>query len=250
MSLCAVRMRERIDDLRGLSKVLPMELRRDARLMQVQDHTQYLISNPIRDHPTGILSMKPGTAKRSSQGMRFFTPDLYLQFNSSDEEEADEASETWENAIAEYHRHLIELGDRLPSSVQKLSELNLHDAELIGRHEETSPSIPIVPDAAWPPFIWSSVCILSLRQEREILSLIYILWDRVREEPALADWPFSPKGKHWLYDEIDLVEDGRPLFWHRILFSDGTLLRVPFVSAIVYRVPLLEQRPALKAKTR
>lgn len=218
--------------------------------MQVQGLTHCHISNLIRDLLMGIHSMKPLTAKRSKQGMRFFTPELYLQFNSSDDEEADEASEAWENAIAEYHQHLLELGDRLPAGVQKLSGLNLHDAELVGRHEESSPSIPLVPEPSWPPFIWSSVSILSLRQEREILSLIYVLWDRVQEEPAPVGWPFSTNRKHWLYDEIDLVEDGRSLFWHRILFSDGTLLRVPFVSAIVYRVPIVDSRSVEKSKAK
>ena len=35
--------------------------------------------------------------------MRFFTPELYTQFNSSDDGVADHANEAWENALQEYH---------------------------------------------------------------------------------------------------------------------------------------------------
>ena len=77
----------------------------------------------------------------------------------------------------------------------------------------------------------------------KILSLIYSLWDRVEEQPAPADWPFSPLRKHWLYDEVDIAQDHRPLFWHRILFSDGTVLRIPFVSAIAHAVTLSDSTP-------
>ena len=60
--------------------------------------------------------------------MRFFTPDLYLRFNSGDDEIADQANDEWEKAIDSYQTYLKNLN--LPESVKKLTEINLHDAEL------------------------------------------------------------------------------------------------------------------------
>jgi uncharacterized protein HemX len=63
--------------------------------------------------------------------MRFLTPDLYVRFNSSDDEVADQANQAWEEASARYRKHLESVEDSMPSHVRKLSQLNLHDAELM-----------------------------------------------------------------------------------------------------------------------
>ncbi len=59
--------------------------------------------------------------------MRYFTPALYARTNSSDEAEAEVASQLWEAAIAEYERHL----KNLPAGPQQLARLLLHDASIL-----------------------------------------------------------------------------------------------------------------------
>jgi hypothetical protein len=185
--------------------------------------------------------MKHPIEKPADQIMRFFTPELYLQFNSSNEHVANRADEVWERAINEYKIHLDTLRDGMPSQVRKVSELCLHDAEVLGMEFQ---SLPPLPQALSPVPFWSALAILSLKQDNTIQSLIYSLWDRVREYPAREDWPFSKSPKHWLYDEIDLARDGRGMFLHRVLLSDGGIIEVPFVSAIisVVRLPVADQR--------
>lgn len=169
--------------------------------------------------------------------MRFFTPELYSQFNSSDDEVADRANEAWEAALQEYQRHLDAIRQRMPSQVRKVAELDLHDAEVLGVEQELQSLFPF-PEQFWPGPIWSAVAILSLKQEGTIRSLIYMLWDRVREYPAKDDWQFSKLRKHWLYDEVDVAPDHHGLFLHRILFSDGSVAEIPFVSVIISSVTL------------
>lgn len=82
------------------------------------------------------------------------------------------------------------------------------------------------------------LAILSLKQEATVCSLIYVLWDWVRECAAQEGWQFSKARKHWLYDEVDLTPDRQGCFLHRILFSDGSVVEIPFLTAIVSSVQL------------
>lgn len=174
--------------------------------------------------------MRPPIEKPSDTVMRFFTPELYVQFNSSNEEEADRADQAWEAAIQEYHLHLKDIWDRLPSQVRQLTELCLHDADLLACHQETEP--------LFSGTSWSAVAVLSLKQGEQVTTLFYSLWDRLREFPPRRDWRFSKARKHWMYDEVDVVDTQRGFFVHRILFSDGGIVEVPFVSVLIHRLTL------------
>jgi hypothetical protein len=44
--------------------------------------------------------------------MKFFTPDLFVHFDSADEV-GDRADEEWGAAVRAYHKHLDEVGDKL-----------------------------------------------------------------------------------------------------------------------------------------
>lgn len=180
--------------------------------------------------------------------MRFFTPELYARFNSPDDGVADDADEAWERALNEYRDHLNAIRDRMTSPVRKLADLCLHDAELLAFDEVIEPafSFPYEPFGPYPH--WSAMVIISLKQDGRIVTLIYLVWDRVREHPAPQDWPFSKARTHWLYDEIDAAEGRRGMFTHRILFSDGRVLDVPFTSVIVHGLPLVP--PTENVKTR
>ena len=62
--------------------------------------------------------------------MKFFTPELYLQFNSPDEDEADRADQAWEEVLHLYERRLEELRADMPPPVKDLAdERCFHDAE-------------------------------------------------------------------------------------------------------------------------
>jgi hypothetical protein len=178
--------------------------------------------------------MKHRNAKPSEQIMRFFTPELFVRFNSPDEDEADEANEAWETALLEYREHLDAIRDRMPSQVRKLAELCLHDAELLACEQAVEPLFPPV-EPFGPHPLWSALAILSVNHDRKIVSLIYILWDRVREYPSPQNWPFSKLRTHWLYDEVDLTSNDRGMFLHRVLLSDGRVLEIPFMSAVVHK---------------
>ncbi len=169
--------------------------------------------------------------------MRFFTPERYVQFNSADDATADSANEDWEKALRDYQSHLDAIRDRMPAQVRRLAELCLHDAEILGFDQETQSLFP-GSEVSWPGPLWSVMAILSVEQGGTLRYLIYTLWDRVREYPASAAWPFSKARKHWLYDEVDLAPDRREMFLHRILFSDGSVVEIPFASVITSTVAL------------
>jgi len=179
--------------------------------------------------------------------MRFFTPDLYVRFNSRNDEEADEAYQEWEVAAARYTQYLDTFRDRLTTQVRKLTELALHDAQILARIEEIQ--------AVAQPFFqkesltillptWSAVGIVTVKDEGQIRSLIYCLCDRIRIQPPPESWPFSAQGEHWLSDELELVTSqlGAALpgtFLHRILLSSGIVMEIPFTSVIVHEFSLV-----------
>ena len=68
--------------------------------------------------------------------MQFFTPELYRRYNSQDDEIALAADAEWEAAIVRYHQHLATLREKMPSQVIELSELCLHDGEILQRQEQ------------------------------------------------------------------------------------------------------------------
>jgi len=170
--------------------------------------------------------------------MRYFTRELYQQFNSADDEEADRAGREWEAAIEKYRQHREGLRDRMPSNVAKLADLNLHDAEILSRAEEIQPDAPFFwQNVAFPiPLtFWSAVAIVSVRVGGDVLLLLYCLWDRIREYPAPDGWPFSKLREHWLYDEVDVASERRGPFMHRILLSSGVELEIPFTTVVIHR---------------
>ena len=183
--------------------------------------------------------MKLQTDVRSKPIMRFFTPELYLRFNSSDDEAADRADEEWEGALRAYQNHLEGMRNQMPQQVRKLAELCLHDCDLLGWDEATEPDLRSLSE----PFpVWSAFSVLSLRRDKEILSLNYVLWDKVRRHAAPREWPFSTSQAQWLYDEIDIASGKTGMFLHRVLFSDGTTAEIPFAIVIIHVVAVESPR--------
>lgn len=192
--------------------------------------------------------MKRQTAKPSDDVMRFFTPNLYVRFNSNDESEADEADSAWEFAAQEYGKHLRSIRPQLPTQVRKLAGLCLHDAELLSYDQSVEPASMQLSKKPSASPIWSALAIFSIRKDDTLDLLIYHLWDRVREHDAMVHWPFSKRALHWLYDELDLAPGRSGSYLHRILLSDGRVLEVPFVSVVIHRVPLGDRTSAERTK--
>lgn len=180
--------------------------------------------------------------------MRFFSPELYVRFNSPDENEADEAYQQWEEAAERYAQHLDTFRDRLPSQVRRLTELVLHDSVILSRGEEIQAGGQhFFHEFPFPFFfpVWNAVAIITVKDGDTIRSLIYCLWDRVRTYPPPEDWPFSKEGEHWLYDELDATNANRgPTqfggFTHRVLLSTGVVLEIPFVTLIIHEFSLVK----------
>jgi hypothetical protein len=193
------------------------------------------IINPIQDRRPGIPSMKPNTEKPIDAVMRFFTPELFVRYNSSDDEEADRADEDWESADQQYQSHLATIRPHLPSRVRKLADLCLHDAEVLSCERDVEPSseLPMIGAPPTPRLV-----IISVGREDTVVSLIYQLWETPRRREYEGRWPFSKRNPHWLYDEVDVAPSAEGRFLHRILFSDGLVLEIPFKSVFVHTIPM------------
>ncbi len=180
--------------------------------------------------------MKHPTERLSDQVMHFFTPELYIQFNSLDDEIADQAGEAWEAALQNYQHHLERIRPAMPPQVTMISELSLHDAEILKLQQD----VEVFPHSGWPRRLYPYVAtIINLKQDREFLTLFYMLHDQTRSYSAKDGWHFSKLRKHWLYDELDTQSSKDSLFLHRILFSDGSVIEIPFISVITssFRLP-------------
>ena len=171
--------------------------------------------------------------------MKYFTAELYQQFNSFDVVEAERADEAWDRAETAYKERLAQIREQMPSQVVKLSELCLHDALVVARIEQAEPAggfgasngTHLLP----PAFVWTAVAIVSVTLGEEVISLIYALSDHITTREVPEGWRFSKLQEQWLYDEVDLMNDHRGPFVHRILFSTGISLEIPFVSVIIHR---------------
>lgn len=181
--------------------------------------------------------------------MRFFTPELYLRYNSSDDQVADRADAEWEEAVRGYHHHLAEIKDLMPSQVRKLTDLCLHDAEVLARAEEAQAGGSLFADFHYPfPLpLWSSTAVISVQRNAEVVCLFYSLWDQVRLQSPPEEWPFSKLNEHWLYDELGFAAERRGPFIHRVLFSTGVVVEIPFSSVVIHRFTLSKGAVAVAA---
>jgi hypothetical protein len=169
--------------------------------------------------------MKHQIEKPSEHGMKFFTPELFLAFNSADEDEADRADEAWETALREYQSRLDRMWDQLPTNVRDLSELALHDAEILTCEEHDTP-------------VGRRIAILSALLDGRVVTLIYALDDHIhRHEPA-EPWPLPNGPPLWLYEELELSTKPAGHYVQRILCSDGAVIEIPFESVLIHRVSL------------
>jgi hypothetical protein len=163
--------------------------------------------------------------------MKFFTLQLYQQFNSFDDVEAERANEAWEQAIIAYKQQLDSVRDCMSSQLIILSELCLHDAEVLKREEFTDINETM------------SVAVITLRLNEEIISLFYCLWDHIRVNDAPDNWHGSKFKEYWLYDEVQVYDKCRfTNFMHSIMLSTGVVLDIPFTSVVIHRFFIPEKK--------
>lgn len=149
--------------------------------------------------------------------MKYFTPDLYVEFNSNDPAVADRADADWEQATADYHKQVRKIGSRLPGKTRELVEsICLHDAAYLGYLKAPVPKSS------------GELAVVAVEKADDVFLLIYVLAEEPSfSTPHTAD-VFSDIDVHWLYDEVDATDRG--LLSHDILLSNGRVLSVKFVA--------------------
>jgi len=170
--------------------------------------------------------------------MRFFTPDLFLRFNSEDDEVADAAHEEWELLTAEYHHNLKKVLRNASESIRKLSDLCFHDAEVYDLSFDPSGrggSHPAyIAGPRIPPFVSRPTpATMRLTLGNQSVCLIYFLWDGLIHNSPVPNWPERQRSLLWLYDEIDEIWSNFGMYVHRILFSNGFIVEIPFYDVMI-----------------
>jgi hypothetical protein len=155
--------------------------------------------------------------------MKYFTPELYLRFNSDDPREADEADHQWERAIGDYQKHLKQIADQLAPAARELAyKLDLHDADYLGLE------LLSVPNQETP------LAVLAVRpRPDQLLRLVYGLTEEPLIQQVAPPWPYSKEKVHWLYDEFSV--DARGAQQHEILLSHGRLVSLKFQDLHIFR---------------
>ena len=135
--------------------------------------------SPTQDRQMGTPFTKRQTDMPSKHRMLFFTPELYLRYNSQDDKLALAADAEWESAIVRYHHHLATVREKMPPQVDELSRLCLHDGEILSRQERQVPldsgcyeGYPGPPRSF--PF-WCELATLFVRLENEVVALFLLL---------------------------------------------------------------------------
>lgn len=149
--------------------------------------------------------------------MRFFTPELYVRFNSAVTSVANRADADWERALTAYRKHLNSIRPKLTASIASLtSNTCLHDAEYLGFSKMTMPAMT------------GDVAMIAVRKDGAVNFLVYVLDGEPLVTRPLEDDLFDVSQPQWLYDELDVAGNG--VFQHDILLSDGRVLSIRFTA--------------------
>jgi hypothetical protein len=168
--------------------------------------------------------------------MKYFTPELHARTCSANDKVADAAHTEWERAMQRYEKRLARIRPHLTSALRRLvDEIRLHDAQLLylGTSEDR--------------------CCLALQTDAErptVVSLEYVLAAKPIIESNTLAAGLRTADCLFLYDEVDCMpRNGRTIFNHSILFSNGLHLRLKFSDVAVHIVDPLVQvlPPAAKA---
>ena len=152
--------------------------------------------------------------------MKYLRPEILVQSNSLDLEEASKAGDEWDVALQKYRRHLKAVKKRLPmKAVRFVDELFLHDSEFIGvnLHRHDSPAFgPPVKCAR--VFVRTDVALILIDYQ---LAVEFEIVNGLLPERLVSGQPL------WLYDEFDF-DEVRRLAMHEVLLSNGTVIKFLF----------------------
>ena len=176
--------------------------------------------------------------------MRFFTPQLFIQFGSEDDEEANGADEAWDEAMERYERHLVPIKKKLPRSAMPLAETSFHDWEFLASDTSSQNSIRLSPLKKRLSSAW-----IYLQLGGQVADLFYVLSGPVKEQLSGLHKEFGTGTKIWLYDEIDRHEKISDSFVHRILWSDGNETEIPFYTAALHTFAVHEFEAKMRTST-
>ena len=139
--------------------------------------------------------------------MKFFTPELIAQLNSTDDAVADAADAAWDAAVDRHDDQLQALRPQLPAGLLSLLEgYFLHDASVLSMGQQ------------------GQTFVLVLRLDvppHELLILTY----QLAAEPRINREALYPETRcnyiQWLYDEVSWTAGDPGYATHNILFSNG-----------------------------
>jgi hypothetical protein len=152
-----------------------------------------------------------------------------MQLNSDDAEAVERSMTGWERALGEYKKAVRPVARELPLHSRRLLELSLHDWKLV----TIKPSR--IPPAGRSP----ARLIMVLEHHNDLTVLSYALTQKLRRLNTPKEWPMGSRDHvYWLYDEVELGGSDQQSFVHRVLFSDGTTLIVPFSSCDIAQAEL------------
>jgi len=146
--------------------------------------------------------------------VNYFTPELVVRLQDHDPAAMDAADAAWEAAEQRYEQRLAEIGPIIDPILKRFEDVLLHDAtvEIISRRDDQ--------------FV---IVLLKDIPPRDLVTLTYTLV----AEPILVHDALPPhlrsRVMQFQYDEFDVEQkDGQAHFLHRILFSNGWEVRLPF----------------------
>lgn len=150
--------------------------------------------------------------------MKFFTPQLYLEFQSPIFTIATMADAKWEVATCRYRAHLNNLP--LTPAVAILNDLCFHNAQFVSLRNK------------------KSLVIIVVSMPNGIFELVY--YDaNYRISPPVAAWHKTFPTKHsrvpinevfWLYEELHHKNNK---FRYEILTNDGRVIKITFATITV-----------------
>lgn len=166
--------------------------------------------------------------------MKYFTPELFARFNSSDDAIALAAHDEWERQLKRYGRHYKKIEAQLPPMLRKFdSEQCLHDADVFA---------PALLPGNAP---WKAPTVIIVAQQintlfPEFLNTLAILEYTITANPVVEIPLPVPVSRQvqpiWLYEEVDVIAPG--VFTHEILISDGRVIKLQFRDFNYHIAPL------------
>jgi len=162
--------------------------------------------------------------------MKYFTPELWLDFNSGDWASA---SKKYDRRLSAYRKHLQNILPRLPRDARRFFRevCLLHDGTLVrletGDHIEAQTRKVVSGKAGRQ----AGVRMLVLTEGGEFTYALHykeVVRVQVKFPAEAVLFPISRHANFgdWGYDELSAVTDG--IFRHGILFSSGATITIDF----------------------